>query len=154
MIRSLDEKFLWTQHSKIKMRHYRLTESRVKRVIRHPTRVEEGILEGAIAAMSPAGGKRYSEIWVMYLVTERGNTFSRHDSAVPAAASLRVGAISTKGGPSKSRLPLSRKRIVSPYGGWGGEKKIKVITAWRYPGRAPERDPIPVEILREIRKIL
>lgn len=32
--------------------------------------------------------------------------------------------------------------------------QIKVITAWRYPGKSPERDPIPVEILQEARKVL
>ncbi len=33
-------------------------------------------------------------------------------------------------------------------------KKIKVITAWRYPGKSPERDPIPVEVLKEIKKLI
>ena len=29
-------------------------------------------------------------------------------------------------------------------------KQIKIISAWRYPGVSPERNPIPEEILREI----
>ncbi len=33
-------------------------------------------------------------------------------------------------------------------------KKIRVITAWRYPGKSPERDPIPAEVLAEIRNLL
>lgn len=33
-------------------------------------------------------------------------------------------------------------------------KQIKIITAWRYPGKSPERDPIPAEIIREARSIL
>lgn len=102
------DSYLWTQHSRMKMRQYRLTESRVKRIIRHPARVEEGILEGAIAAMQPAEGKKYSEIWTMYV--------------------------------------LSKTKDKS--------KNIKIITAWRYPGKSPERDPIPAEILREIRSII
>ena len=77
----------------MKMNHYRLTESRVKRIIRHPARVEEGILEGAIAAMQPAEGKKYSEIWVMYVLAHKGgsggNTFSRH--AHPASAGFVKG---------------------------------------------------------------
>lgn len=97
-----DEKYIWTQHSQMKMRYYRLTESRIKRIIRHPARVEEGILEGAIACMQPADTKNYSEIWTMYVL-------------------------------SKS--------------------KIKIITTWRYPGKSPERDPIPAEVLHEIRNI-
>lgn len=98
------------------MRHYRLTEARIKRIIRHPTRIEEGVAEGAIACMQPnapigkpafakatAGKKNYSEIWVMYAVRQ---------------------------------------------------KQIIVITAWRYPGKSPERDPVPQNILREVRRII
>ena len=33
-------------------------------------------------------------------------------------------------------------------------KKIKIITAWRYPGKSPERDPIPLKIIQVIRSIL
>lgn len=102
------EKYLWTNHARSKLRQYRLTESRIKRIIRHPSRVEEGILEGAIACMQEAGGKRYSEIWTMYVLAE----------------------IKDKG------------------------KRIKIITAWRYPGKSPARDPIPEEVLRELRTIL
>lgn len=32
--------------------------------------------------------------------------------------------------------------------------KLKIITAWRYPGKSPVRDPIPPEVLKEIRSIL
>lgn len=102
------EKILWTNHARDKMRYYRLTESRIKRIIRRPARVEEGILEGAVAAMQPAEGRRYSEIWVLYV-----------------------------------SIKFKTENL-----------KLKIISAWRYPGRAPERDPVPVEILREIRNIL
>lgn len=102
--------YQWTDHSRMKMRHYRLTESRVKRIIRHPTRIEEGILEGGIAAMQPAEGKTYSEIWAMYVLVNS---------------------------PMKGLKP-----------------KVKVITAWRYPGKSPARDPIPADILKEVRKII
>jgi hypothetical protein len=33
-------------------------------------------------------------------------------------------------------------------------KKIKVITAWRYPGKSPARDPIPTEVIEEVRKLI
>ena len=88
------------------MRHYRLTEARVKRIIRHPARTEEGIIEGAVACMQPTEGKNYSEIWVLYVLSG------------------------------------------------GKDKQIKVISTWRYPGKSPERDPIPPAILREIRATL
>jgi len=32
--------------------------------------------------------------------------------------------------------------------------RVKVITAWRYPGKSPARNPIPQEILDEIKSII
>ena len=92
------------------MRQYHLVESRVKRIIRFPTRTEEGILDGAIACMQPAEGKNYSEIWAMYVLQNQKSNTAR--------------------------------------------KRIKVITAWRYPGKSPERDPIPPDVIAEVRKAL
>ncbi|MCX6762798.1 MAG: hypothetical protein NT093_03400 [Candidatus Moranbacteria bacterium] len=31
-----------------------------------------------------------------------------------------------------------------------GQQRIRIISAWRYPGVSPKRDPIPEEILREL----
>jgi hypothetical protein len=98
-----DKKYSWTEHVVSKMMYYGISESRIKRIIRFPKRMEEGIVAGMAAAMQPADSKRYSEIWTMY----------------------------------------------KPYRG-----KIKVITAWRYPGKSPERDPVPQEIVAEVRKLL
>ena len=95
--------YVWTRHAHDKMRYYRLSEARVKRIIRHPSRIEEGIADGAVACMQPADGKTYSELWTMYALKQ---------------------------------------------------KQIIVITAWRYPGKSPERDPIPPDILREIRLLI
>ena len=33
-------------------------------------------------------------------------------------------------------------------------QKVRIITAWRYPGKSPARDPIPPEVLKEIRGII
>ena len=56
----------WTIHAKAKMGYYRLSESRVRRVIKTPDRIEVGIAEGTIALMQPNGrGKGEHEIWVM-----------------------------------------------------------------------------------------
>lgn len=96
------------------MRHYRLTESRVIRVLRYPLRIEEGILDGAVACMQSAGGKRYSEIWAMYLIK------------------------------SKSKDQKAKEK----------GKQLKIITAWRYPGKSPERDPVPAEILRDVKNLI
>jgi hypothetical protein len=34
------------------------------------------------------------------------------------------------------------------------QAKLKVITAWRYPGVSPKRDPVPQEIIDEARAAL
>lgn len=98
-----DAHYSWTYHVAEKMRHYGISEGRVKRIIRFPKRTEEGIVEDTIAVMQPAGTKRYQEMWVMY----------------------------------------------RPMG-----KKLRVITAWRYPGKSPARNPVPAEIIEEVRKLL
>lgn len=98
-----EDKYQWTNHARDKMRYYRLTKSRVKRIIRYPVRTEEGVMEKAVASMQPAGGKTYSEIWAMYLIDDA---------------------------------------------------KIKIITAWRYPGKSPERDPVPASVLKELKNLI
>jgi len=60
----------WTKHAREKMKFYRLSEARVKRVLHHPDRVEEGIAPKTMATMQKAGSQKYpSEIWVMYQQT-------------------------------------------------------------------------------------
>jgi len=56
----------WTKHSQAKMRQHGLSESRVKRVINYPKRVEEGIADKTVAMMQPAGTIKHPyEVWVM-----------------------------------------------------------------------------------------
>lgn len=33
-------------------------------------------------------------------------------------------------------------------------KQLKIITTWRYPGKSPEREPIPEDIIEEVKKLL
>ena len=62
-----DEKYFWTNHVGRKMMFYGLSADRIKRVMRSPKRSENGVAEGTIAVMQPAGSKtRPSEVWVMY----------------------------------------------------------------------------------------
>jgi len=97
-----DKRYIWTNHSGIKMAQYGISPSFVKRIMRFPERTEEGIAENTVAVMKPTVSKK-QEVWVMYQL----------------------------------------------YG-----KRIKIITAWKYPGKSSERDPIPDEIKKEIRDIL
>ena len=124
-----DDRYSWTRHVVDKMRHYGIGEGRVKRVIRAPKRTEEGIVPGTVAVMQPAGTKRYQEIWVMYKLVGAGQ---------------RANA--------KFQLPRLRRS----FGGQAISKpaRMKIITAWRYPGKSPERNPIPQEILKEVKRIL
>ena len=67
-----DSKYHWTQHSVRKMLFYGLTADRVKRIIRNPKRMEDGIAEGTLAAMQSSGTKQKpTEVWTMYAV--KGN---------------------------------------------------------------------------------
>jgi len=67
-----DSKHYWTQHSVRKMLFYGLTADRVKRIIRNPKRVENGVAENTIAVMNPTGtNKKPTEIWTMY--QQKGN---------------------------------------------------------------------------------
>ncbi len=67
------DRFSWTKHSIEKMRYYGLSEQRVKRVLRNPNRIEEGIAPATIAMMQKAGSKKKPhEIWTMFAVLKSG----------------------------------------------------------------------------------
>ena len=56
----------WTAHSRAKMRYYRLSEARAKRIIHSPKRIEEGIAPNTIAFMQSAGSEKHPyELWIM-----------------------------------------------------------------------------------------
>lgn len=186
-----NDKYLWTHHVRDKMRYYKLTEARIKRIIRHPTRIEEGILDEAIACMQPAEGKNYSEIWAMYLIVPQdgflGSSSRRHaKSFLLKENPCEILNARTSGGrlakfPAKAVLWPQREiflrtrsrsfafgknhaRETSSWSAQGtastvpdstyGFKRLKIITAWRYPGKSPARDPIPAEVLREIKNLI
>ena len=60
------KEFYWTQHIKRKMWYYRLSEGRLRRILRNPKRREKGIAPKTIALMQSAGTKKPTEIWLMY----------------------------------------------------------------------------------------
>lgn len=120
------------------MRQYGLSESRLKRVIRFPLRSEEGILSGAVAAMQPAsvttsGGKQSwkQEIWVMYVLEDAQKRMPQDNRDSEAKVQNDPFGILKKKG-----------------------KRIRIITAWRYPGVSPLRNPVPREVLEEVRSLL
>ncbi len=137
-----DSKYEWTRHSWEKMKYYGISESRIKRIIRFPKRTEEGVAESTVAVMSPAETKNYQEIWVMYKLV---------GSRQQATSNLEC-RISTTGKSKKLKDGWEQYKDIQNFR--LPDKKIKIITAWRYPGKSPERDPIPSDILSEIRGIL
>ena len=100
------EQIIWTKHVLEKMRFYGLSENRLKRVLRNPSRKEEGIAPETLAVMQRAGSTKHpTEIWLMFQ---------------------------------------------------NNGKRIKIISAWRYPGISPKGKeiPIPRDILEELEKII
>lgn len=131
------EKYFFTEHAKIKMRQYGLSAQRVKRVIRSPYRSEEGIAEKTIAVMQPVSEKTVNgkkvwkqEIWVMYRLCD--------SKAIP-----------------NNQFSISNKNLITKVQKLKTiDQKLKIISAWRYPGVSPKNNPIPEEILREIEKVI
>lgn len=69
-----DKKYIWTNHILQKMRFYRLSESRIRRILRNPKRIEEGIAPDTVASMQFSGNKkRAEEIWVMWQKKSENN---------------------------------------------------------------------------------
>ncbi len=131
-----NDKYQWTLHSVEKMKYYGLSEQKVLGIIRRPKRKEEGIVKNTIAVMQPVSPKLdkdgktiwKQEIWAMYQT-------------------------SLKRGISKSQFSISKQnknskiqnlqKLLHP-------DRIKIISAWRYPGVSPQNNPVPESILREL----
>jgi hypothetical protein len=118
-------KLIWTEHSKIKMRQYGLSTSKLSGILRNPERKEKGIAPGTTAVMKTnkiffkekkitlsdawkKPKKAPGEIWIMYKDVK----------------SQQMGQIR------------------------------KIISAWRYPGisKPGEAIPIPEDIRQELLK--
>jgi hypothetical protein len=149
------DKYYWTAHVAEKMHYYGLSEQKVLGVIRRPVRIETGIAENTVAVMSPVGNikknkkpsmwnrsfnddgqqeKWSQEIWVMYQIH-------------PVKSAASRGLLKAEfNGVKNPKLKNLQNKINS-------NKKITIISAWRYPGVSPKKNPIPEEILREIEEI-
>ncbi len=114
-------RYHFTLHSEYKMREYHLSRQRVIRIIRSPKRTETGIVENTVAVMQPASMKR----------TDGKETWTQELWVMYKV--LGQGKL------TKSKLEQALN-----------QSELKIISAWRYPGVSPERDPIPSEILQEI----
>lgn len=130
--------YVWTQHAEFKMKYYGLSKQKVSGIIRRPDRIEKGIAGNrTIAVMQVVSPKMIDgkkvwkqEIWTMYQT--QGAKISEQKTKNQGATIPRSALI--------ERL---RHSI-------GDGRKIKIISAWRYPGVSPKNHPIPDDILREI----
>jgi hypothetical protein len=59
----------WTAHARAKMRQYGFSESRLRRVMNSPARIEEGIAPDTIAMMQRVSARQ--EIWLMIAETPK-----------------------------------------------------------------------------------
>lgn len=119
-----DAKYHWTSHVIGKMAFYGLTPDRVRRIIRTPQRVEDGVAENTVAVMSVPPG--------------------------PASPKLQRGErdLAQKGGQPRNKKSYETWVMYQKK----GSKKI-IISAWRYPGISPvgKQIPIPQDILEELK---
>ena len=132
MILKFAKEISWTKHAQAKMRFYGLSEQRVRRVLNSPKRTEEGIAPNTAAMMQPASiktkdGKQIwsQEIWVMVQKIQKSKCKNQNDNV----KIKNVGNLKTTA-------------------------KIKIISAWRYPGLTKPGEPLPEEILREMRNTI
>jgi hypothetical protein len=124
-----DAKYHWTNHVAGKMVYYGLSADRVKRVMRNPYRSEKGIAPDTIAVMQP--GKTTPAV-----------------AGKPASWKEEIWVMyAEKAGPKGKSMMDQMQNFL-------GKKKV-VITAWRYPGKSPIREaiPIPSNILEELKNI-
>lgn len=120
-----DDKYYWTNHVKEKIKFYGLSDSLIKRIIRFPARIEEGIAPDTIAALKVAGSKKNQyEIWVMYQIRKK----------VKKIKEVNVDTLNIL-----DKLSTEEINEIIKY-----KPQIVVISAWRYPGITEKRNEIPL----------
>jgi hypothetical protein len=122
-------KIVWTEHSKIKMKQYGLSVSKLLGILRKPERKEQGIVSGTTAVMKTN------------LSLKKPLPLLKKKPAFAKATAWR----------SPQKLPgeiwlmyKDRKK--------DGENIRKIISAWRYPGvsKPGETIPVPEDIKQEL----
>ena len=115
-------KIIWTSHSKIKMKQYGLSVSKLLGILRKPERKELGIAPGTTAVMCT--NKKF----------------------INKTKPLLKG-VWQKPKPAPGEIWLMFKDVKQ-----SGENIRKIISAWRYPGisKPGEAIPIPEDIRKEL----
>jgi hypothetical protein len=152
------DKYYWTAHVAGKMHYYGLSEQKVLGVIRRPVRIETGIAENTVAVMVPVGNikknRKPSQPAFAKASAWRGRNRSFNDDGetekwnqeIWVMYQLKVQSEKLKAQSKNAKINALQNKINS-------DKKLTIISAWRYPGVSPKKNPIPEEILREIEEI-
>jgi hypothetical protein len=122
------DKYYWTRHSIGKMMQYGLSAQRITRVIKGYKRIERGLADNTVAVMQPVSSRR----------NERGEVSWKQEIWV---------MYQTKNQSSKCENKNPKSYELKP-------SKLKIISAWKYPGVSPKKNPIPQEIMEELRSII
>ena len=122
-----DRKYIWTNHVWAKMLFYRLSEGRIKRILRNPERTEKGIASDTIACMQRNDKKR--------------KTF-RQTQGKPL-----------RGARGREEIWVMWQKITKNEKAKMKNNKVVIISAWRYPGVSPKgkRIEIPDDVLADLR---
>lgn len=117
------KKFLWTQHSEIKMRQYGLSKTKLLGILRNPEREEQGIVPGTVAVMKT--NKVFTKITPLF--------------------KEKTKSVFTKASVWKKKSPGEIWIMYKDVKNKGTSlKQLKIISAWRYPGITKPGEEIPV----------
>lgn len=148
-------KYYWTEHVQGKMHYYGLSEQKILGVIRSPKRIETGIAENTVAVMIPVGNVKKSKVksnWrPSFASDEASEGQGKWSQEIWVLYQIKGQANSSKGQEIKNLKNLNQEKTkklmkLMP-------KKLVIISAWRYPGVSPQKNPIPEEIMREIEEM-
>lgn len=106
----------WTWHARDKMRFYKLSETRVRRILYAPKRIEEGIAPHTVAAMQPAGSKRHPcELWVMVVEAPTPRKGRGSDRGVGNTKIMKIISAWRYPGVTKPRSEVARSFFEKEY---------------------------------------
>lgn len=141
------DKYYWTAHVAEKMHYYGLSEQKVLGVIRRPQRIETGIAENTVAVMIPVGNIKKNKKPSMW-------NRSFNDDGQQEKWSQEIWVMyQTKNQKTKNKITTQNLKLKELQDKINLNKKITIISAWRYPGVSPKKNPIPEDILRELEEI-
>lgn len=124
-----DAKYKWTNHVKDKMLYYGISEGLIKRIVRFPRRKEEGVAPRTIAVMQP-------------------RTIASRSRGKPTKRIEEIWVMYQELGlrPSPDNLQFTINNL----------PRIRIISAWRYPGVSPvgRKIPIPDDIRQELEGLI